>query len=150
MEPNMQNNSFDNFSQDPGFPPETTRQEQLSQPERMTGNHPDEINPNAPQTGNQPNEINPNTPETGHQPNEINPNSPETGNEPNQINPNNQPSEFDDHTRHQQEIQLPEQKQEKKEEGYAEVPSADYIPEINGNEKYQQNYQDNEQPQITE
>lgn len=149
MEPNMQNDPLDNYGQNPGFPEQTTQQERLSQPERMTGNHPDEINPNAPQTGNNPNEINPNIPETGNQPNEISPNRPETGNDPNQINPNHQPAEYEDPTRHQQEIRLPEQKQEKT-EGYAEAPSEEYIPEINGNEKYQQNYQDDEQPQITE
>ena len=66
----MQNDPLDNYGQDPGFPEQTTQQERLSQPERMTGNHPDEINPNAPQTGNNPNEINPNIPETGNQPNE--------------------------------------------------------------------------------
>ncbi len=93
--------------ENPGYSQQTTQQEQLSQPERMTGNNPVEIDPNAPRT-----------------------------------------KEFDDEdTRHQREIELPNREQEK-EEGYAETPDKDYIPEINGNEKYQTNYQDNETPPL--
>lgn len=92
-----------------GYSQQTTHQEQLSQPERMTGNNPMEINPNEPR-----------------------------------------PKEYDDQdTRHQREIELPDREQEKK-DGYAEAPSEEYIPEINGNEKYQQNYQDDQKPPVTE
>ncbi len=77
-----------------------------------------------------------------------------TGNNPTEITPNEHPKEYSDQdTRHQNEIELPDREQEKQEkkEGYSETPDEDYIPEINGNEKYQTNYQDDEQPQpVTE
>ena len=111
MEPNMQNNVPDMSNGNLGYSQQTTPEEQLSQPERMTGNTPAEINPNQPR-----------------------------------------PKEFDDQdTRHQREIDLPDWEQERKEEkGYAEEPKEEYIPEINGNDKYQKNYQDDEKPAITE
>ncbi len=174
MESKMQSNSPDGYGQDQGYPRQTTQQEMLSQPKRMTGNNPqeinpndpmtstpNEINPNAPQTGNNPNELNPNTPRRENTPNEINPNSPQTGNNPNEINPNtpqtgNNPGEitpnspqtgvYTDTSRQEMELaDLPENSGEKK-EGYAETPSEEYVPELNGNEKYQPNYQDSENP----
>ena len=172
----MQSNSPEGYGQDLGYSQKTTPQELLSRPKRMTGNNPNEINPNTPQTGNNPNEINPNAPQTGdnpnemnpntpqreNAPNEINPNIPQTGNNPNEINPNSpqtgndpnevtptpqQPASYDDDTRQERELRLPENATGKK-EGYAEAPSKEYIPEINGNEKYQPNYQDNEEPPV--
>lgn len=171
----MQSNSLNGDSQDQGYSRETTQQEKLSQPKRMTGNNPDEftpndpmrndpeINPNAPQTGNNPDELNPNTPRRENTPNEINPNTPQTGNNPNEINPNipqtgnnsgeitpNSPQTgvYTDSNRQEMELaDLPENSGEKK-EGYAETPSEEYVPEINGNEKYQPNYQDGENPPV--
>ncbi len=112
MDPNTQESTPNMSDGNMGYPQHTTQQEQMSQPERMTGNHvPTEINPNEPQ-----------------------------------------PREFDDQqTRHQREIDLPDTEHERKEEkGYAEEPTEEYIPEIHGNEKYQKNYQDDEQPPVTE
>ncbi|MEO6037089.1 MAG: hypothetical protein ABIQ93_01670, partial [Saprospiraceae bacterium] len=173
MESKMQSNSPEGYGRDLGFPRNTTPQEVLSQPKRMTGNNPNEINPNTetnpneinpntPQTGdhpnemnpntphreNTPNEINPNTPQTGNNPNEINPNTPQTGNDPNEMNPTPQTAGYANDTRQESDLQLPENATGKKEEGYAETPTAEYIPEINGNEKYQPNYQDNEGPPV--
>ncbi len=109
MDPNTQSNMSDTPNENQGYPQQTTQQEQLSQPERMTGNNPVEINPNEPRL-----------------------------------------KEYDDlDTRHQREIELPDREQEQK-DGYAETPDKEYIPEINGNEKYQKNYQDDEKPAITE
>lgn len=176
MEPNTQSNRPEGYGQNEGYPRQTTQQEMLSQPKRMTGNYPDEINPNSPQTGNNPNEINPNTPQTGNNPNEmnpntpqrenipneINPNTPQTGNNPNEINPNspqtgNDPGEitpnnpptnsgYTDNSREGLDVQIPNTTEGKK-EGYAETPSDEYVPEINNsNDKYQPNYQDSEAP----
>jgi|GEM_PF-4741171 len=107
MDSNTQNNAPDTSDGNLGYSQQTTQQEQMSQPERMTGNNPIEINPNEPH-----------------------------------------PKEFDDqNTRQEREIDLPSSEPEKKEEkGYAEEPDEEYIPEINGNEKYQLNYQDDEKP----
>lgn len=161
MNSKIQSSPATGLVQDPGYPRQTTPQEALSQPERMAGKTPYEINPNEPKTGNNPHEIDPqpmkspdeispNTPRRENTPNEINPNSPQTNN-PNEITPNSpQPAgEYEDDTRQQSELQLSEKEAEKK-DGYAEQPSEEYIPEINGNEKYQLNYQDNEEPGIIE
>ncbi len=79
-----------------------------------------------------------------------------TGNEPQEITPAKVPPEYDpQETRERREISLPDENEVPNEDepkigSYDETPDENYIPEINGNEKYRKNYQDEEQPEVTE